>query len=58
MFALPKQFGGVEDCFLSVRWDPAVLAAQVERRAVALSQIGIGRGSVVATLHGGCDIAW
>jgi acyl-CoA synthetase (AMP-forming)/AMP-acid ligase II/thioesterase domain-containing protein len=53
MFALPKQFGGVEDCFLSVRWDPAVLAAQVERRAVALSQIGIGRGSVVATLHGG-----
>jgi oxalate---CoA ligase len=53
MFALSKQFGGVEDCSLSVRWDAAALAEQVERRAVALSYTGISRGSVVAISHGG-----
>jgi oxalate---CoA ligase len=53
IFVPLNQFGSVEDCSLSVRWDAAALAAQVERRAVALSQIGIGRASVVAISHGG-----
>ena len=54
MFVVPlKQFGSIEDCSLSVRWDAAALAVQVERRAAALSKLGIGRRSVVATLHGG-----
>jgi oxalate---CoA ligase len=48
-----KQFGSIEDCSLTVRWDAAALAAQVERRAAALSQIGIGRGSVIAILQSG-----
>jgi oxalate---CoA ligase len=53
MFVPLEQFGSIEDCSLSVRWDARALSAQVARRAVALSEFGIGRGSVVATLHGG-----
>jgi acyl-CoA synthetase (AMP-forming)/AMP-acid ligase II/thioesterase domain-containing protein len=48
MFFPLKQFGRIEDCGLSVRWDAVALTQEVERRAAALSQMGIGRGSTVA----------
>lgn len=45
--------GGIEDVGLGLSWDAATLGEQVNRRAAALSQMGIGRGSIVAIGHGG-----
>lgn len=45
--------GSIEDIGLALRWDPAILADEVSRRTVILSQNGIGRGSKVAIAHGG-----
>ena len=45
--------GGIEDVGLGWSWDAATLEDQVNRRAATLSQMGIGRGSVVAIGHGG-----
>jgi acyl-CoA synthetase (AMP-forming)/AMP-acid ligase II len=49
--SLPQ--GAIEDIGLGVRWDCATLADEVERRARALAQCGIGRPAVVAIAHGG-----
>jgi oxalate---CoA ligase len=48
-----RKFGSIQDIKLGIRWDPALLAQQVNRRAQLLSKMGIGRGSLVAILHGG-----
>jgi oxalate---CoA ligase len=45
--------GSIEDVGLGLRWDPTVIAHEVDRRAVVLSQLGIRRGSVVAIAHSG-----
>jgi acyl-CoA synthetase (AMP-forming)/AMP-acid ligase II/thioesterase domain-containing protein len=45
--------GSIEDIGLELRWDPTVLVEEVTRRATALSQMGIGRGSRVAIVHSG-----
>jgi acyl-CoA synthetase (AMP-forming)/AMP-acid ligase II/thioesterase domain-containing protein/acyl carrier protein len=45
--------GGIEDVGLGLSWDAAALGDQVDRRAAVLSQMGIGRGSVVSIGHGG-----
>jgi acyl-CoA synthetase (AMP-forming)/AMP-acid ligase II len=47
-----EQLGAIEDLELDVRWDAATLHAEVMRRAAALSGLDIGRGSLVAILHG------
>ena len=47
------KYGGIEDVGLAIRWDAATLRDEVRRRAAVLSQMGIGRGSVVAIGHGG-----
>ena len=43
--------GSIEDIELGLCWEPAILADEVTRRAVILSQMGIGRGSKVAIAH-------
>ena len=45
--------GAVEDIGLGLKWDSATLAGEVHRRAALLSQMGIGRGSLVAIAHSG-----
>ncbi len=47
------QFGAIEDAAPGLRWDAATLHDQVVRRAAILSGNGIGRGSLVAIVHGG-----
>jgi oxalate---CoA ligase len=48
-----SQFGSIRDIGLDVRWDPVVLAEQVNRRAALLSKMKIGRGSLVAIQQNG-----
>jgi oxalate---CoA ligase len=45
--------GGIEDIGLGESWDSARLFNEVERRAATLSDLGFGRGSVIAIGHGG-----
>jgi oxalate---CoA ligase len=45
--------GGIVDVALGLSWGAAKLSDEVNRRASALSRMGIGRGSVVAIGHGG-----
>jgi acyl-coenzyme A synthetase/AMP-(fatty) acid ligase len=52
-FETPFPCGGIEDAGLGISWDASALAAEVSRRAVVLSQMGIGCGSTVAIAHGG-----
>ena len=47
------QDGGIEDVGLGLSWDAMALEDQITRRAAVLSQMGIGRGSVVSIGHGG-----
>ncbi len=47
-----RRLGAVEDIGSGIRWDPARLAHEIERRAATLQAMGIGRGSVVAIAHG------
>ena len=42
--------GTIEDIELGLKWDPATLASKVHRRVALLSQMGIGRGSLVAMI--------
>jgi oxalate---CoA ligase len=51
--SLNKRWGGIEDVGLGLIWDATTLDDEVNRRAAVLSQMGIGRGSVVAIGHGG-----
>lgn len=53
MLTTSTRDGGIEDVGLGLSWDAATLGDQVDRRAAALSQMGIGRGSVVSIGHGG-----
>ena len=53
MFLPVAQFGNINDLELAERWDSTKLVREIERRAAVLSQMGIGRGSVVAIAHGG-----
>jgi len=53
MLTASMTYGGIEDVGLGFSWDAATLDEQVHRRAAMLSQMGIGRGSVVAIGHGG-----
>ena len=46
-------WGTIEDVGLGLRWDPATIAYEVNRRAAVLSQLGVCRGSVVAIAHSG-----
>jgi acyl-CoA synthetase (AMP-forming)/AMP-acid ligase II/thioesterase domain-containing protein len=48
-----RQIGSIQDIGLNIRWSPALLAQQVNRRAELLSKMNIRRGSLVAILHGG-----
>jgi acyl-CoA synthetase (AMP-forming)/AMP-acid ligase II/thioesterase domain-containing protein len=49
----PLTAGGIEDVGLGLSWDAATFRDEVNRRVATLSQMGIGRGSVVAIGHGG-----
>lgn len=51
--SLSERCGGIEDVGLGLIWDAATLEDEVNRRAAVLSQMGIGRGSVVSIGHGG-----
>jgi oxalate---CoA ligase len=51
MFA--STLGGIRDVGLGLYWDEATLRNEIERRATALSAMGVGRGHVVAIGHGG-----
>jgi acyl-CoA synthetase (AMP-forming)/AMP-acid ligase II len=53
MFLPVAQFGNINDLELAERWDSTKLVREIERRAAVLSQMGIGRGSMVAIAHGG-----
>jgi acyl-CoA synthetase (AMP-forming)/AMP-acid ligase II len=53
MFALLAKYGSIEDVGLGLNWNTATLTHETTRRAAFLSQLGIGRGSVVAIAHGG-----
>ena len=53
MLTTSTRDGGIEDIGLGLSWDAVTLGDQVDRRAAALSQMGIGRGSVVSIGHGG-----
>ena len=46
-------FGGIEDIVLGEKWDSTRLCQEIDRRAAALAELGIGHGSVVAIGHGG-----
>jgi oxalate---CoA ligase len=50
--SLSERCGGIEDVGLGLIWDAATLEDEVNRRAAVLSQMGIGRGSVVSIGHG------
>lgn len=50
---LASSIGGIEDLGLGLSWDASTLCEEIDRRAAMLSQMGIGRGSVVAIGHGG-----
>jgi oxalate---CoA ligase len=45
--------GGIEDIGLGESWNSVRLFNEVDRRAAALSDMGFGRGSVIAIGHGG-----
>jgi oxalate---CoA ligase len=45
--------GGISDIKLGCRWDFLRLREEIDRRAAVLAAEGIGRGSVVAIVHGG-----
>jgi acyl-CoA synthetase (AMP-forming)/AMP-acid ligase II/thioesterase domain-containing protein len=47
------RFGAIHDIGLSFHWDRETFAREVNRRAVVLSQLGVGRGSIVAVAHAG-----
>ncbi len=53
MLDLLAKAGRINDLGLGLNWDSATLADEVSRRAAILSEMGIGRGSVVAISHGG-----
>jgi acyl-CoA synthetase (AMP-forming)/AMP-acid ligase II len=53
MFLPVANFGSIEDLGLDLRWNARQLAQEVERRAAALAQIGVGDGALVAISHGG-----
>ena len=53
MFTPLTKCGAIEDIGLGLSWDAATLVHEVTRRAAVLSQLGIGRRSVVAIAHGG-----
>ncbi len=46
-------FGAIEEISRGLRWDAPTFAREVERRAAALSRTRIGRGAMVAIVHGG-----
>jgi acyl-CoA synthetase (AMP-forming)/AMP-acid ligase II/thioesterase domain-containing protein/acyl carrier protein len=48
-----QQCGAIHDIGHDVRWSRPAFALQVGRRAALLSQMNIGRGSIVAIFHGG-----
>jgi long-chain acyl-CoA synthetase len=50
--SLSEGCGGIEDVGLGLIWDAATLKDEVNRRAAVLSQMGIGRGSMVSIGHG------
>jgi acyl-coenzyme A synthetase/AMP-(fatty) acid ligase/thioesterase domain-containing protein len=45
--------GGIRDVKLGCRWDSLRLGEEIDQRAAVLAAEGIGRGSVVAIIHGG-----
>src|SRR5262249_44301399 len=45
--------GSIEDISLGQRWEPAKFAQAVNRRAIALAEMNIRRGSIVGIYH--CD---
>ncbi len=53
MFTSLTKCGCIKDIRLGLSWDAAALGHEVDRRAAVLSQMGIGRGSVVAIAHSG-----
>jgi acyl-CoA synthetase (AMP-forming)/AMP-acid ligase II/thioesterase domain-containing protein/acyl carrier protein len=53
MFANLNKLGSIEDLGLGLRWDRETLAQEAARRALILSRMGIGRGSLVVIAHSG-----
>lgn len=47
-----ERLGAIEDLTLDLRWDALTLREQVLRRAAILFGNGVGRGSMVAIVHG------
>lgn len=53
MFLPPDQLGSINDLGQGVVWDAPRLAHEIGQRAAFLANIGVGRGSTVAIVHGG-----
>src|ERR1700754_269992 len=53
MFLPPDQFGSINDLGQGVRWDAPRLAQEIGQRAAFLANMGVGRRSTVASIHGG-----
>src|SRR5947209_229461 len=52
LLSLPR-LGGIEEVESGLRWDRAMLAREIARRATELLRLGIGHRSRVAIVHGG-----
>ena len=53
MLARLSKCGGIRDVGLGLSWESAAVVHEVRRRTAVLSQMGVGRGSVVAIAHDG-----
>src|SRR5436309_3308435 len=53
MLVSPSHLGGILEIESGLHWDAAMLASQMRRRATALSQLRVERGTRVAIVHAG-----
>src|ERR1700691_618529 len=53
MQTLLERYGSIKDLGSHLYWDSADFTREIHRRAVALADHGIGRGSVIAIAHDG-----
>jgi oxalate---CoA ligase len=53
MFFDFNRLGCIQDIGLGLHWDQKAFAREVDRRAIVLSQLRLGRGSIIAIAHTG-----
>jgi acyl-CoA synthetase (AMP-forming)/AMP-acid ligase II/thioesterase domain-containing protein len=53
MFFDFSRFGSIRDIGLGLHWDQETFTREVEHRVIALSQLRLGRGSIIAVAHTG-----